>query len=112
MERSEAEKCQSDLCWPRNCERPATQYIVTNHGAGNVCSECAALLASDTTGAHSLDAPDPRDALLKEAREVVIVARGALRLDAMVDERGKPFGTTTDALEAISAFLARLDGDA
>jgi hypothetical protein len=42
----------------------------------------------------------------REAREALIIARGALRLDAMVDELGRPFGTTTDALEAIGKVLA------
>jgi hypothetical protein len=36
-------------------------------------------------------------------RQALVQARGALRLDAMLDENGEPYGTTTVALEAINA---------
>jgi hypothetical protein len=42
-------------------------------------------------------------------RDALIQARGALHLDAMTDEAGKPYGTTTVAQEAISVALAILD---
>ena len=35
-------------------------------------------------------------------------ARGALLLDHMVDAAGQPFGTTTVALEAIDAAIAKI----
>ena len=37
----------------------------------------------------------------------LIQARGALRLDAMVDGGGKPYGTTAVALEAIDAAISK-----
>lgn len=39
--------------------------------------------------------------------EACIQARGALRLDVMRDDDGKPFGTTTVALEALHAAIAK-----
>ncbi|MBX3380931.1 MAG: hypothetical protein KF805_12635 [Phycisphaeraceae bacterium] len=39
-------------------------------------------------------------------REACVQARGALLLDHMVDDTGKPYGTTTVALEAIHAALS------
>lgn len=42
-----------------------------------------------------------------EMREALIQAGGALRLDAMVDEGGEPYGTTVIALDAISAALKK-----
>jgi DNA-binding CsgD family transcriptional regulator len=41
-------------------------------------------------------------------REGLIQARGALRLDAMVDDRGEFFGTTEVALEAIEKALSAI----
>lgn len=35
-------------------------------------------------------------------------ARGALRLDAMIDDDGKPFGTTVEALKALDEALDAL----
>ena len=49
-----------------------------------------------------------RDRLLEQTetmRSALIQARGALRLDAMVDRDGNPYGTTGVALEAIDAAL-------
>lgn len=46
----------------------------------------------------------------KETRDALIQARGALRLDVMVDDDGKPFGTTVVAMEAIDAALAKASG--
>jgi len=42
-------------------------------------------------------------------RDALIQARGALHIDSMTDEAGKPYGTTTVAQEAIGAALAILD---
>lgn len=39
-------------------------------------------------------------------REALTIARGALLLDHMVDYDGNPFGTTTEALEAIDEALS------
>lgn len=39
-------------------------------------------------------------------RNALVQARGALLLDHMVDDDGKPFGTTVVAIEAIDAALA------
>lgn len=44
-------------------------------------------------------------AAIAKAREALIQARGALRLDHMVDENGEPYGTTTVALDEIDAAL-------
>lgn len=47
-----------------------------------------------------------RDGIKAEKyREALVQARGALTLDHMVDSDGKPFGTTTVALEAIDDAL-------
>ena len=42
--------------------------------------------------------------------EALIQARGALRLDAMVDENGEPYGTTKIALEFINMAIAKAEG--
>jgi len=42
--------------------------------------------------------------------EALIQARGALRLDAMVDERGEPYGTTVEALKVINKALDKAEG--
>ena len=55
-----------------------------------------------------LDAYDDQAKLLRDAREALIQARGALRLDVMVDDDGHAFGTTEVALEAIDTVLSRL----
>lgn len=39
--------------------------------------------------------------------EALIQAKGALRLDAMVDDNGKAFGTTIVALDAIEEALRK-----
>lgn len=41
----------------------------------------------------------------RRLREALIQARGALKCDAMLDEHGLHYGTTTVALEAINAAL-------
>jgi hypothetical protein len=42
-----------------------------------------------------------------ELYEALILARGALCLDAMIDENGECFGTTAVALDAIDKALAK-----
>jgi hypothetical protein len=59
---------------------------------------------SAATGAN----PNYASADVERMREALIQARGALRLDCMVDNDGKPFGTTTVALDAIDAALLSL----
>jgi DNA-directed RNA polymerase subunit RPC12/RpoP len=48
----------------------------------------------------------PVELQIAEMQEALIQARGALRIDAMVDDEGNYFGTTMVALEAINAALA------
>jgi len=45
-----------------------------------------------------------------EMLDALIQARGALLLDHMVDDEGKPFGTTQEALSAIDAAIAKVEG--
>ena len=47
----------------------------------------------------------------KRLREALIQARGALRLDCMVDENGNAYGTTIVALEAIGEALEEGGGE-
>lgn len=42
------------------------------------------------------------------ARHAVVQARGSIMIDAMVDDDGKPYGTTTVALEALDRLAAAL----
>ena len=45
-----------------------------------------------------------------EMYAALIQARGALLLDHMVDDNGKPFGTTVVALEFIDKAIAKAEG--
>ncbi len=48
-------------------------------------------------------------ARVAELKAALIQCRGALRLDAMVDEDGQPYGTTEVALEAVRCALGEPD---
>lgn len=59
---------------------------------------------------NSEGAPDEIANLVVAAPELLaacVQARGALRLDHMVDDDGKPFGTTTVAMEALDAAISK-----
>ena len=45
-----------------------------------------------------------------EMCKALIQALGALKFDAMLDDNGKPFGTTTLAIKAIAKALAKAGG--
>lgn len=49
-------------------------------------------------------------ARVAELEAALVQCRGALRLDAMLDDDGKPFGTTAEALKAADAALEPRDG--
>lgn len=72
-----------------------------------------ALRASIRVLADGRDADRAEVAALREvlerARAALVQANGALRLDAMVDDNGKPFGTTSVALEDTDAALSAID---
>lgn len=64
-------------------------------------------LAPDGIQSHNREADARLIAAAPDMLVALIQARGALRLDAMVDDAGKPFGTTTVALGYIDAAIAK-----